>query len=82
MPRLSHERAVHVFGFLADFAELYPHLIEGDRRTYRDLARAAMDCLHDERACAEMSVDPAIEQVIAPMVRAQVMDERMRRKKT
>jgi hypothetical protein len=78
LPRLSHERAVHVFGFLADFAEAYPRLVEGDQKMYRDLARAALACLSDEQACLEMSVDPAIEQVIAPMVRAQLIERRQK----
>jgi hypothetical protein len=77
--RLSHERALHVFGFLADFADAYPKLIEGDQKMYRDLARAAMNALQDERLCAEMSVDKTIEAVIAPMVRGQMISERMRR---
>ena len=77
LPFVSHQRAVEVFGFLADFATAYPRLIEGDQKMYRDLARAAMSCLNDEQACQEMSVDPAIEQVIAPMVRAQVIDKQI-----
>jgi hypothetical protein len=77
--RLSHERAVHVFAFLADFAEHYPALIEGDQKMYRDLARAAMNALQDERMCAEMSMDKDIESVIAPMVRGQLHSERMQK---
>jgi hypothetical protein len=77
--RVSHERALHVFGFLADFADAYPRLTEADQKTYRDLARAAMNALQDERLCAEMSVDKTIEAVIAPMVRGQMISERMQR---
>jgi hypothetical protein len=76
---MSHERALHVFGFLADFSDLYPRLIEGDQKMYRDLARAAMSALQDERLCAEMSMDKDIKSVIAPMVRGQMISERMQR---
>lgn len=81
LPPQSHERMVHVFGYLADFAEAYPRLCEGEQRMYRDLARAAMTSLADEQACAAMCLAPDIEKVIAPMVRAQVLAERLRRKK-
>jgi hypothetical protein len=47
---------------------------------YKDLARAAMNALQDERMCAEMSVDKDIEAVIAPMVRGQIISERMQKK--
>jgi hypothetical protein len=60
---------------LADFAEAYPRMIEGDQRTYRDLARAAMNALADERMCAEMSVDKDIDQVIHFVVRQQMLEE-------
>lgn len=80
LPRMSHERAVHVFGFLADYGELYPRLLEGDRAMYRDLARAALACLADEHMCDQMALAPDIDRVIAPLVRAQILAERLRRR--
>jgi hypothetical protein len=75
---MSHERAIHVFGFLADFADVYPRMIEGDQRTYRDPARAAMSALADERLCSEMSMDKDIEKVINFVVRQELISERAR----
>ena len=81
MPRMSHERAVHVYGFLADFAAMYPRLVEGDQKMYRDLARAALTCLRDEQACAEMSMDVDIETVLAPILRARIVEQRIIRER-
>lgn len=75
LPFLSNERALHVFGYLADFAEFYQRLCENDRRVYRDLARAVMLCLADEEWCREHNMDSTFEEVIAQSVRSQIRTE-------
>lgn len=69
-PYLSHERAVQVFGFLAEFAGTYPSLCEHDQRHYRDLARAAILVMREQEDIKELGFSPAIELVLSKLVRA------------
>jgi hypothetical protein len=55
---------IHVFGFLADFAVAYPGLPEGERRMYRDLCRAAMTSLDDERSAEEMLIRHSVDEFL------------------
>lgn len=61
-PMMTHERAVHVFGALADFAERYPDLCEHDHRLYRDLCRAAMMSLDDEQHAESMLLRRGVDE--------------------
>ena len=54
----------HVFGHLADFAAAYPGLLEGDRRTYRDLCRAAMLALDDEQRAESMLLARDVDELL------------------
>lgn len=55
---------MHVYGFLADFAAYRPTLCENDQRMYRDLCRAAMDCLGDERQAEDMLVGVGVDEIL------------------
>lgn len=69
---LSHERAIEVFGFLADFAACYPDLCEGDQAMYRDLCRAALTSLDDEQRAEEMLLARGIDEVLLRVCREDV----------
>lgn len=61
---MSHERAIHVLGFLHDFAAAYPSLCEGDQAMYRDLCRAALVSIDDEQRCESMLLSRDVNAVL------------------
>lgn len=73
---MTHERAAHVLGFLADFADAYPHLCEGGQAMYRDLARAALAAVQEQAWCEDLligrEVERAMNQYVLGMVREDV----------
>lgn len=63
-PRLTHETAVHVFRFLAEFAQAYPTLCEGEQRMYRDLTRAALLCIDDEQRAETQLLKRGVDEIL------------------
>jgi hypothetical protein len=63
---------VHVFGFLADFAALYPGLPEGERVMYRDLCRAALTALDDEQQAESMLLRYSVDEFLFRACRGDV----------
>jgi hypothetical protein len=69
---LTYERHAHLFGYLAEFADAVPGLLERDPRFYRDLCRAALLTLGDERFFEECLLAGAVDVVLARVAQVDV----------
>jgi hypothetical protein len=71
-PLPNHEQMVHLFGFLASYANARPGALERDERTYRDLCRAAMDALGEDEFMENARLAGALDHVLAHAVKEQI----------